>query len=230
MTALLWKDYRINRLVLLTGVVLLVAPYVAFCGLNFACLWRYDAVYIPWTSALTQAGMLSMVLSLVTITLLGGNAFANERATRAAEFLAYLPPTRVQQIVSKIIVAVGAGALIWAVEVLVFFVIVPRSGPMAPDTAANLAEFRGRILPVLTAFAIGLFGAAWCGSSLLPSHNIAAGLAFGFPILVFGLLRAIEFAIEEYEFAVRWFPLTCTVLGILGLIAGVVIHARRIEP
>ena len=230
MNALLWKDYRVNRLVLLTGLVLLMAPLVAFCTLNAVSQWRYGQPIFPWPAALSFASVLSLLLSCITLTLLGGAAFACERCDRSAEFLAGLPATRLQIIGSKVVIAVGAGLVIWAVDLLVFFIIAPYSGEMGTETVENFANFRTKMLPMLAAMSLSMFGAAWFGSSFLPSHNIAAGLAFGFPVLVFGILRTVEFVLEQTEFAVDWLPTVLAVLGLAGFLGGILIYARRVEP
>ena len=41
--ALLWKDYRVSRSVLLLGVVLLLLPYVVFLGRNAYVALRFGA-------------------------------------------------------------------------------------------------------------------------------------------------------------------------------------------
>ena len=93
MTALLWKDYRLNRLVLFIGVLLLVGPILIAVGSNYYSRWRTGSI-CAWPDLLVHTEITSLAFSLLTIGLLGGNAVAGERMDRSTEFLAYLPPTR----------------------------------------------------------------------------------------------------------------------------------------
>ncbi len=85
MKSLLWREYRRNRLLMLSGAVLVALPYlIAFAVNDFY-------VMANW----------SLGLSNMMAALLGGNAIAGETADRSAEFLAYLPVSRLQRFFSK---------------------------------------------------------------------------------------------------------------------------------
>jgi hypothetical protein len=230
MNALLWKDYRMNRLVLLAGMVLLLAPPVVVIAVNVYSAWKYEEPLWPWPAALHWAAVLSLLFSFITVAMLGGMAFACERADRSAEFLAYLPPTRVQIVVSKVILVMAGIATIWAANLLLLYVLAPRCGELHPQVADDLRELREQMLPPLAATTVCLLGAAWFGSSFLPSHGIATGLACGFPVLLFGVLRTIAFVLEEYDLAEHWYPPTAIVLGVAGFVGGIWIYLRRVEP
>ncbi len=227
--ALLWKDYRVNRLPLLAGLFFFVTPIAALVLINLWAEHRYGGPYYAWATALTMGPFFGLTCSLITLAMLGGTAFACERADRSAEFLAPLPVNRKHVIISKAVIAAGPGILIWACGLLLIMVVAPRTIGNDPDLGESIVDARHRLLPILVALSISMFGSAWLGSSFLPSHAIATGLSFGFPILVFGILRAIEFGLEEYEFTIRWLPTVLVVLGIAGFLGGIIIYVRRLN-
>ena len=100
---LLWREYRLTRLIRIVGAVLMVLPYVGALVLLVAASWASEPPAIGGPSpsravVLFGGGALySILLSLLTLTFLGGNAFAGERADRSAEYLAYLPLSRLRR-------------------------------------------------------------------------------------------------------------------------------------
>ena len=50
MKALLWKDCRLNRFVLILGTVLLVGPYVAGVAIRCYMTWSGLDVPPPWSN------------------------------------------------------------------------------------------------------------------------------------------------------------------------------------
>ncbi len=230
MRALLWKDYRVNRLVLLAGLVLLVAPPAAVAVINGYGAMRYGEPVWPWMAALQVGAILSLVVSFITVAMLGGTAFACERADRSAEFLAYLPPTRGQIVASKMALAGGSVAAIWAVDLLLIYVVAPLCGEVHPQVAEELRDLRERLLPAVAGTSVCLFGAAWFGSSFLPSHGVATGLAFGAPVLLFGVLQAIAFAFNANDLAESWFTAVGCATGVAGFAAGIGLYLRRVGP
>ena len=94
---LLWREYRLNRLLLMTGATLLLLPYaIALFDLGWDAWWGSSQSPRAENAArrFEVAAFFSIVISQLTLALLGGNAIAGERADRSAEFLAYLPVSR----------------------------------------------------------------------------------------------------------------------------------------
>ena len=83
---LLWREYRLNRWILITGAVLLLLPYlitlIVLCWPNAISTGANHIV-----DSLIVAAFYSLGISQLTVALLGGNAIAGERADRSAEFL-----------------------------------------------------------------------------------------------------------------------------------------------
>jgi hypothetical protein len=230
--ALLWKDYRVNLLVLAFGVAVLVGPPLAAAGLNLYGRLTIGSVPRPWLEILVVTAPFGLAAQLLTIAMLGGNAIASERADRSAEFLAYLPPSRWMIITSKAVLAVGAGLLIWAINLAIIYGIPAHLGEvMAGLVTADLIGFRDDVVPVFATSSLLIFGAAWLGSSLLPTHTLATGFGIATPIALLCLLWAVEFFFELRGFDLGWWYRTlCIPLGITAFVAGVVCYVRRVEP
>ena len=113
---LLWKDYRQNRPVVVMILFFLVIPHlVALCG---ACwmTFRESSERSPWTVCFGTSSLLSLFVSQLLVAVIGGNAFAGERADRSAEFLVSLPVTRGRIVASKVLFAVTIIATVWLVN------------------------------------------------------------------------------------------------------------------
>ena len=88
MKMLLWKDYRLNRILLIAGVLLLLGPYL------ICVLWAGTSHEVPagafrdpgfWAGFLLMCCIPSLLGSQLTVALLAANAVACERADRSAE-------------------------------------------------------------------------------------------------------------------------------------------------
>ncbi|MFH1107898.1 MAG: hypothetical protein V1790_01680 [Planctomycetota bacterium] len=228
MKSLLWKDYRINRLLLIFGLVVCFGPWIIAIARNLLIEWRGgDAWWAPGFWAFVYG--ISLVLSLFTFAMLGGNAVAAERADRSAEFLGYLPVSRGAVLASKSIIALGPTFLVWAVNLAALFIVapsithVPAADIVAKsDVPESLGLFAG--LTVL------LLGSGWFWSTVLNSHGLATGMSFftlaalgmGFMGLMFGF--GLETIIED------WFVSVCVAVGIGGYVAGCAYYLHRLEP
>src|SRR3954451_22247010 len=171
MRALLWKDYRLNRGVLVLGIALLLGPYAAVFAIALYTHWPALPPAAECSTLLGTASVTSLVLSELTLVTLAGNSIASERADRSAEFLAYLPPSRLQILASKFLLALLAAAVIWAVNLFVGEMIVPALGTPRANPADQFAP-----RPMLAASAVMLFGAGWLGSALLDSPATATSI------------------------------------------------------
>ena len=227
MKALLWKDCRINRLVLIVGAVMVFGPLVVGIIINGIAEWRYGFPGTPWPELIVDTGILGLVLSLLTITLLGGNAVASERVDHSAEFLAYLPASRWAIITSKALLAVVTGVLVWAVGLLIVYSL----GPLAGEIPAHAIRIRIEAIPALATTSVFLFGAAWLGSCCLASPTMATGIGFGAPWLLYAALAIWKFFFDHPDFPIgRWYYTLAVSLGVLCFIAGIVYYVRRVEP
>jgi ABC-type transport system involved in multi-copper enzyme maturation permease subunit len=229
MRSLLWKDFRLNTLIWRIGLALGILPYlgaVALAMLRDGPSWPGTMF---WSAVLTQAALLSLAGSELTLTLLGGNVIACERADRSAEFLAYLPPSRAQVLGSKALVSLGAAALIWVPNLLIADLLAPALHDGSVDIAAlQQASLRWG----LAATGILLFGAGWLGSALLDSPAVAVGFGFGLWIAVIASFAASTNTLgwPTAERVAAWYAASSAVLGALCIGIGSCLYLRRIEP
>ena len=226
MRALLWKDYRLNRMVLFIGVLLLVAPFAMAVGGNVYSLWRHGT-YSAWPDTLVHSGTMSLAFSLITIGLLGGNAVAGERSDRSTEFLAYLPPTRRKLIASKALLALSAVLVIWLVNLLMIYAVAPLTGELLPHVLQNRSEAVGALVYT----GVFLFGGSWLASCVLRSCALALGIGVVGPvalILVLELLRSV-FGYPELEVG-WWYATLSLVVGAGCFLSGTCYYLRRIDP
>lgn len=226
MRALLWKEYRLNRGVLLLGVALLLAPYATVLGVALHSHWPSWPPAAEWPGLLLTASLFSLGLSELTLVTLAGNSIASERADRSAEFLAYLPPSRLQILASKVLLALLAAGVIWAVNLFVGEVVAPALGTSPASLAGSLAP-----RPLLAATAVMLFGAGWLGSALLDSPAIATSLGIGATLAVpFVLMTVLGLFGSSQDDFKHWGIITCLTLGALCFVCGSVYYLRRVEP
>ena len=223
MMALLWKDYRVNRLVLIVGAVLLFGPYLV-ATVYALCSERGPGT---WAAILSATTDYSLALSLLTIAMLGANAIACERADRSAEFLAYLPPSRAMIIASKSMLAIGGVLVIWGFNLLIIYGVIPAFKDHAALQVVGHVPLWG-----LAVTSMVLFGAGWLASSFLDSPAIGIGVAFAVPVLVAGvyLSSAALLGWPASESTQDWYCASCLTLGPLCFVAGCVYYVRRVEP
>ena len=170
----------------------------------------------------------SLGLSLLTLAVIAGVAFAAERQDKSAEFLAYMPVGRRALLASKIGIVFGTWAVIWGFNLLVALVLVPWLYARTPglDPAMRSGE-----LEAITCVAVLVVGAGWLGSSFLESTAIATGMAIFAPVVVLG---AMEGAIYYFGWTdvneARTFLRLCLGLGVPSFVAGCVIYLRKVEP
>jgi ABC-type transport system involved in multi-copper enzyme maturation permease subunit len=226
MSALLWKDYRLNRGVLLLGVALLLAPYGTFLAVTLHAHWPSLPGAAEWSELLLTASLFSLGLSQLALVTLAGNSIASERADRSAEFLAYLPPSRLRILASKLLLALLAAAVIWTVNLLVAWLVVPALGTSQgnPTDALSL-QF------MLAATAVMLLGTGWFGSALLDSPAIATCLGIGATLaLPVSIVTTLCMFVSPPDDLKHWYCMTCLILGVLCFVCGSVYYLRRVEP
>jgi len=225
MRALIWKDYRLNRTLLILGFATLAAVYLL--GAIAEISYVYPAV--PESRACADAfvsyGVISLHILPYVVAVFGGNAIACERADRSAHFLAYLPPTRRQIVASKLIVAIGSVAALWIGPLLSVYVIGPRWDPGAASFLP------GASVGVAAACCVLTFGVGWLGSACLERATIPVLVALASPIMLsFGLL-AVAFltGISRFEMT-EWAGTVGLWAGLCAFSAGTWCYLGRVEP
>ena len=216
--ALLWKDFRINRMILIVGTVLWLVPYIFILKLEAVSSGSSSPNYFE---ALASGSFVSMFASMLAVALLGGNANSSERVSRSAAFLAYLPPSRATVLISKAISTIMPCVLIFGVNLLVLVIL---------DKMGHLQNRVNTIKMVMSipAAAASVLGVAWAIGAFLKSPAIAASCGIIAPI-------AIIAAVEYYRggwgagFPLQAFCITTLTVGVLGFVVGAFCYLRA-EP
>lgn len=224
MTWLLWKDYRLNRLIVIVGLVLFVVPH----GVALVAAWRLYAVHgvSRFSVSLLGSSIWSVALSQLTVALLGGHAIACERVDRSAEFLAYLPVSRARILASKLMFALPIVALVWVPNLLIYRLAAAELPTWGP------AEAMWRGLGYAAITGATFFGVSWLLSSMLESPTFAVCGGLVAPLVVaLGLqFWGDAFDCPFEEFMKLWYPRVCLTLAAVAFTAGTWHYLRRVEP
>jgi ABC-type transport system involved in multi-copper enzyme maturation permease subunit len=222
MNWLLWREYRINAALLIVGAALLLLPYL-FTLILF--LWPRDFPFqrSEIAEGYAIAAVISYVLSQLTIAFLGGNAFAGERIDRSAEFMAYLPVSKVRRVVGKLCLAAIVITLIWGINLLVLWALT-RPPWILPNFKAD--EMMHTAVIGLVAFGVG-----WCVSSLQssPTFAVCAGIAVPLVTSIGLAIVANQLKMDAHQFWM-WYKAISITLGLAGFALGTWYFLKRVGP
>ncbi len=228
MTWLIWKDYRLNRVIVIANVMFLVMPHALMLVLAWYGLGPSRGGAHQWSQGLMMSGYFSVALSQLTLALLGGHLIACERVDRSAEFLAYLPLSRARILASKLTVALLIAVLIWGPNLLILKLATAQLPQRVMYGGPSLATVLGYV--AVTGFVF--FCVGWLFSSMLesPTFAILIGLITPFVIImgVQALIWALEYAPDEI--VGPWYQRTCLALAPTCLVVGTLYYLRRVEP
>jgi ABC-type transport system involved in multi-copper enzyme maturation permease subunit len=243
---LLWKDYRHNRLIVLAGLFMLLAPYlIGVCvggvqrWISFGTNDNGQPRYLKateWAVILGGASLYSLVISQLTIALMGGNAIAGERVDRSAEFLYSLPIPRKKLLASKLLLVLLITASIWLTDAplmtwMLRITTTPENLPRYGDLAIIWANFA---ITGLTFFCV-----AWFLSSYIASPALAVCGGLITPWLVLSGIALVNWLLMRSEllnpryFALTWelsYGSVCLTLAPLCFAVGTWHYLRRVEP
>jgi len=228
---LLWKEYRIHRLILIVAAVLLVVPHLVALilvwfriGIGPGSWGQADGGPLLATN-LVGSAFQSVMGSQFAMALLGGNAIAGERVDRSAEFLAYLPVSRVRIVLSKLILPLATAAVILVPNLI----IMALAGAALPEDLRRGAAWYAPCGPALVG--IMFFSIGWLLSSMLesPVFAILGGLVTPWLILAaFGLFAEVS-GFPKNIMALSYLG-TCILLTPACFVAGTWYYLRRVEP
>lgn len=228
--ALVWKDLRLNRLPLLIGAALLLMPYIIVgTAVTHMPLWEEATRASAWAVLLATGCHFSVMCSQASLALLSGHVIAAERGDRSAEFLAYLPPSRSQVLLSKASVLLGAAAIVWSLNLGALFIADSLAGDTDPTRMLT-----GGLTPLSRLAAIGMLaaGAGWCASSMLENSGPAVAFALVAPIVAFGFFQLTQYLAnwpDELLFSTVYFA-ACWPIGVGLFGVGTAYFLRRVEP
>jgi len=225
---LLWKDYRQNRLIVYTALVLLLAPHLialyATCRTKFL---GFPAGF-EWRDYFGISSVWSLLISQVAVAYIGGNAIAGERVDRSSEFLFSLPIARGKLLASKILLSLAITAAIWLTNVLILHVaVMSRWSPTGPDYVLH------EVLTVTGIAGLTFFCVAWCISSLIASPAYAACGGLLTPLFVAGGIWFVDYLFELHiddNTVGVWWRGICLTLALPCFALGTWHYLRRVEP
>jgi len=165
--------------------------------------------------------------------LLAGSIFTLERSDRSAEFLACLPPTRMQNLVSKITVVLGATTAMLAVHIIASSVanqIFPyvQVPPGQGNILFGTLEWLTSVAIIVSIIGGALAVSAWLKSNGVP---ILAGLLT--PLLILSFVSLIGWLLdipsEGNTFQIRY-ATSSFVLGVAFVYMGCYWYLTRSDP
>lgn len=220
---LIRKDLCITRLPILVGITAMIGAFALSYAIYVSTTQSQEEGTEVWGFVLKTGSVLSSVTSLFALTMMSGTIIAAERADRSAEFLACLPPSRGQVLLSKAIV-LGASSLL--------ALCVSGGGVLlASQLGGDNSAFKLSLLDVLP-IALVSIGVGWCGSALFANTGPSVGFGFVAPILVTSgvFLFKFCFGVPSYESFHSVYLACCSVAGIVCIIIGTFYFIRRVEP
>jgi ABC-type transport system involved in multi-copper enzyme maturation permease subunit len=232
---LLWKDYRLNRILFFIGVTLLLGPYlVSVLGAYYSQLVPPGAFRDPsfWASLLLMSSIPSLAFSQLTVALLAANSIACERVDRSAEFLAYLPPSRGRILTSKAILVWSTAALVWGFNIIVVMAAPVISAAGKQDFDATMSFSLAQFIVTTVATGILLIGAGWFASCVLDSPTFATAIGLLSPLLLYCSFQItiLLFAWPNLASLQDWYTGSSFLLGLLCFASGTAYYLRRVEP
>jgi ABC-type transport system involved in multi-copper enzyme maturation permease subunit len=242
MLALVRKEWRLNRAVVIGCLVTMVMPYVFSVGNVWLNPERYTNVEARhYIQAVQFAAYACLVITVILAAAFGGLTFAGERRERTAEFLGMLPVSRGAIIASKLIVPMVCLAVLIGVHLLVLLACADWADRMTVRLNGVYEDFfAGAVFAV--GYSVALFGIAWALSVFLRSPAIAAAIALGIGVgMFFGMLewgeRAQRFVRERYYpqggsegVAIAVISATVLAIGVAAIFGSSLYYRRRIEP
>jgi len=226
MKKLLWKDYRLNRGLIILGAAALAGVHIVGAAIEISNTWPSMPAAKVWADALTSYAHLAFSLTPFIAAVLGGNAICCERAERSAHFLAYLPPKKVQILLSKLGVGLGALAVYWIVTGLLMCVVAPLIHPLPVNFLYMVTAPESAIAGCILTFGVGWLGSAWLEK---PTFPVLSALACPF-VLGFGMTTmALILGVSRFD-VLEWTGTVCWSLGVIAFAAGTALYLQRVEP
>lgn len=221
---LMWKDFRNQTPVLILGVVLLIGPYLAFLMMSGGSDGSQDSFGISFAWYIS----LSLILSQITVAVIGGSIVGGEKQDRGLEFLLTLPPARSRIILSKILYCLLVAATIWGLFLFANEIVVRVT---APELVGQTRQIGWATAVVGTA----LFGVALLMSVLVNGVVIPVTISLTISLaLVIGLSRYAAYQEWSPEESNQYFRLILYSLyvsiGLTSTLLACVIFTRRKTP
>ena len=239
LSALIRKDAGLLRTYLRCAAAATICCYLV-SGIIVVVMSGYqDALAQGWmhrTLMTLQGGSTyGFVLTAFFAAMLAGSIFTLERSDRSAEFLACLPPTRHQNLISKLTVAVGATLAMVIIHILAIVVAV-QLVPYVKEQGILLIETPlPDALGVLSSVAAvtSVVGGALAASAWVKSNGAPILCGLLTPFLILMLFRTLVWSLDiplwGDAFRIR-ITTSMVVLGLALGFSGCYWYLTRSEP
>ncbi len=226
MNWVLWREYRLNRWILVLGAVSLLLPYAT--AVFFVWVEPvFDGVVPSASDLFGGAIVFSFAATQLALAILGGNSIAGERADRSAEFVAYLPVPRTRRLRAKWTLALSLLIVSWGVSSLASGILMLVDPEFVPNP-----EFWGYVLAALCfgATSLAVYGLCWLISSY--ASNPALAVVGGVMTPALAILTVLSTTVSESNILV-WltvYAIVSLAVACLCLWTGTRHYLNRIEP
>ena len=232
LATLIWKDFRLVRLILGLSLAALITAVPFNIALIF--LFRPDVLsdispMVLVAGSFEGATAFLPVVCYIAVILTAGSILAGERQERTADFLATLPPSRTKTILSKGIVVASTIAA-WTLIYVAMMGFTQLLGQF------NHHSLQLSDLPpgyFIAQVIIGGGGIAWAASAFCRTITppVLAGIIIPalFVPAMQTVLHKMNVSIPPSELA-QWTVGAIFMLGLLGFILGTIVYLRRESP
>lgn len=241
MPALLIKDFRLCKPLIIAGLIAMFIPITAQLvdnGIQWLRRSPDGLAEDPYRANDFVIGLFAgLGLAAVTLPALAAVAAARERRDRSADFLHTLPIRRVLIVTSKAMVVIFWTLLLFAIGAIVMELVRPADSEsiFTPGLPGRIDLTVASMFLAVYGFAIGV---GWFAGSFLTSDTIAGATALGACLLfTFTLGYVIQ---RDFHFSwgkldpsqVQFLAWLWTLLGVgaITFIAGTIISLRRKSP
>jgi ABC-type transport system involved in multi-copper enzyme maturation permease subunit len=211
------KDLRMSVWVVVAGVIIWSMPmWFAYLGMWY---FRDDMVT---TSLLRMIGMgasVSVMLSVVVMALIVSHILTAERMDRSAAFLAYMPFSRLEALVSKVICALVLTAVFVGLDILLIKFI-----PKGIHYHHNYTAF----LVMFGSVGVLVFGGTWLAGACLKNGAIATVIGVGLPFILWIYIGTSVAGRKMSDEDATWLFMTVAIwMGVFFFLAGLSAFMRR---
>jgi ABC-type transport system involved in multi-copper enzyme maturation permease subunit len=229
MIALLWKDWRIVRPLLIAAGVLYLVPAL------ISAIWGLTATSqeLPqghqWYGFVASLLFFGCMAAVLATPMFPAVMFARERRERTAELAATMPIRRGHIVLSKAIVALGAAITPWAITTVLFTALYGlSSGP--PRFAEGLWDIGPLLVPI--AMCVMGFGLGWLLSTLISSETYAAAGAWVASVATLATIVLVQYNTPTPARALHVLPYVAIMvpIGVAAFAAGTAVALKRVSP
>ena len=191
---LLWKDIRLNKYMILLAIFLVDTPYLT-TALGLSAFTGEPEDNTPLSERLSIAFPFSLFFLAIASAFIGANPNTAEKSERTDRFLAYLPPTRLAVVTSKVLIALSLFFLAWIGPVVVYFAC------LRPAVSGGIVGLGVKLIVYhCISASLIVFGFSWLASMFVRSSTLCGMAAIVGWIAVLTIVRKSPFAYHQGRF------------------------------